>query len=135
MFEIVDDTDFINNGGFSAPQTQTFACPADLGAGNTDVSTSVQATGLTAGTLYDFEVVATNGLGTVCTAAQLQTTPPSVIGDGHARHDRGATLNAQINPSATTRRSSSSTSPTRTSSDGNSSAWNADRAGDPDRHR
>ena len=72
VFEIVDDTDFTNNGGFSAPQTQTIACPADLGAGNTDVSTSVQVTGLTPGTLYDFEVVATNGLGSVSAAARLR---------------------------------------------------------------
>jgi hypothetical protein len=101
VFEIVDDNDFTNNGGFSAPQTQTIACPADLGAGNTDVSTSVQVTGLTPGTLYDFEVVATNGLGSASTSDQLQTTPPLVLGTESVTHvtQNGATLSAQVNPS------------------------------------
>lgn len=102
VFKIVDDTDFVNNGGFSAPQTQTLTCnPADLGAASTDVAASAQATGLAVGTTYDFEVIASNSLGDVSLSSSLQTLPALTIDAESATHvtNTGATLNAEINPS------------------------------------
>ena len=102
VFKIVDDSDFLNNGGFNAPQTQTLTCsPSDLGSVTSDVGATAQATGLTAGTLYDYEVVATvPGIGTASSAAQFQTTPPLSVDLETATNitDTGATLNTQINP-------------------------------------
>jgi hypothetical protein len=103
VFKIVDDTDFTNNGGFGAPQTQTLNCsPADLGAGTTDVSASAQATNLSPNTTYDFEVITHNSLGDVTSGtAQLTTLPPLRIDSESVINvtDTTATLKAQINPS------------------------------------
>ena len=101
VFNIVDDSTFQNDGNAFGPGTTQLPCnPADLGAGSSDVAASAQATGLTPGTTYDYEVVATNSLGSVSEAAQVQTTPPLVIDSELATHvsQTTATLTANVNP-------------------------------------
>ena len=101
VFKIVDDSDFLDNGGFGAPQTQTLACsPSDLGSGTSDVGASAQATGLSAGTLYDFEVIATNSQGPVDgSATQFETTPPLTVDFESVTHvtTTSAALSAEVN--------------------------------------
>jgi hypothetical protein len=102
QFQYVDDATFKVSGYASAT---TVACsPSDLGSGTSDVATSAQISGLTPNTLYHFEVVGSNSLGTLTgNDTTFTTTPPVVIDSESVTNitDTGATLKAQINPEGT----------------------------------
>jgi hypothetical protein len=103
QFTYVDDTDF-QNGGFTNPNAVTTPCnPSDLGAGTSDQPASLQITGLTPATTYDFEVTATNALtgsngvsnsSSFTTSGRVAVDSESVSGITSTT----ATLNAQLNP-------------------------------------
>ena len=81
-------------------------CPADLGSGFGDQSASVKVTGLTAGTLYHFQVVAVNASGSTQGATEVgdQTfttlAPPPVVSTGAASDisPTGARVTGTVNP-------------------------------------
>ena len=104
QFQYVDDTDF-QSTGFTGTNVVTVPCtPADLGAGNGDVSALADISGLTPNTTYDFRVQATNTLGTENGAATQFTTAPPVSIDSESTSNIGtqsAELDTQINPEGT----------------------------------
>jgi len=81
------------------------SCAQTVGGGTTDVPVSSDLTGLLPGTVYDFRLVATNGVDTSDSLNQTFTTPadaPTVTA-GQATSSTtssgtGATLNGSINP-------------------------------------
>ena len=102
--EGLDTTCFFQYGTSSTPYSNTVPCPADLGSGGSDVATSVTITGLTPNTLYHFNVVAHNSLGTENGGDTTFTTLPAVSIDSESASgvtNSEATLKAQINPEGT----------------------------------
>ncbi len=103
QFTYVDDTDF-QNGGFTNANAVTTPCnPSDLGAGTSDQPASLQITGLTPSTTYDFEVTATNALtgsNGVSSSTSFTTTAPVAVDSESVSGitSTTATLNAQLNP-------------------------------------
>ena len=100
--QIVDDTTFQATGYTGV--TPHDCTPADLGAGNSDVNASFQASGLTLNTTYHFRFLATNSLGTVMGGDTAFTTLDAVTVDSESTANvtqTTAELDAGINPLGT----------------------------------
>jgi hypothetical protein len=105
-FDYTDDADFQGNGFANATSVP---CVEDPGAGNSPVPVHADISGLTAGTTYDYRVVATNGNGTkqatptsfttvAITTIATQATTDAPIGSGISDQ---ATLSGGVNPTGT----------------------------------
>jgi hypothetical protein len=105
-FDYTDDADFQGNGFANATSVP---CVEDPGSGNSFVPVHADISGLTAGTTYDYRVVATNGNGTkqaipanfttvAIPTVTTQATTDAPIGSGISDQ---ATLSGGINPTGT----------------------------------
>ena len=104
-FDYTDDADFQGNGFTNAT---SIACAEDPGSGSSPVPVHADISGLTAGTTYDYRVVATTANGTkeafpvsfTTVATPTLTTQATDAAFGAAISDQ-ATLSGGVNPTGT----------------------------------
>jgi hypothetical protein len=98
-FEYTDHADFLANGFANATDAP---CVPNPGSGSTDIAVQADVSGLSAGTAYDFRLLATNANGTAEGEAESFTTDPAVkdltTNPATAITQSTATLNGSLDP-------------------------------------